>query len=187
MNLYKFQAGTKDYEIGVLFSTHGEEHRIQSDEKPRSELYLHAASVVNLANSYFGLPPLKAALKEVIFSSGQQGPRFKLALRVYSSGGDEARLVFPAVSRKAIEAKGSNKLSEQAIARNNLNAAVDLLEAAIKDYVRGRRQQAVFDFQSEESRLSSLAGDLDEDRDYEVDEDDEAYEEEQSELALAQQ
>lgn len=154
MKIYKFQAKTKDYEIGVLFSTHGEEMRLQSNDQPKSELYLHASSVALLASQYFGLPAIKAGLKEITFSEGQHGPVFRLTLRVYGPRAEESRLVFPAVSRRIIEAKGSAKLSDQSIERNNLNTTVDLLEASIRDYVHGRRQQAVFDFQAEEMRLN---------------------------------
>lgn len=151
MNISKFQNGTKDYDVGVIYSTHQEEFKLQSNDRPASELYLHAESVVLLATELFGLKGLRAELREIAFSSGQHGPTSRVSLRVPTSQGDDARMVLPAVSRADLEDAKTHEV-DPIHPRNAYNLAVNLLEASITAYVQGRRQQAVFDFNAEVTR-----------------------------------
>lgn len=153
MTIYKFQNGTKDFAVGVTYSTHGEELRLQSDDKPGSELYLHAGSVALLALELFGIGEVRASLRDIAFTEGQHGKMTRVSLDVPTSQGEDARLVFPAVSRMDIEDAKSHEVYPEH-PQNAYNLAVNLLEESIWDYVQGRRQQAVFDFEAEKQRES---------------------------------
>ena len=158
MKIYKFQNGTKDFDVGVLYSTHGEEMRLQSNDSPSSEVGLHAASVVFLALSYFGLNGLRAHLKEIVFSEGQHGAQTGIVLQVLDIFGTYAKLVLPKVGRADVENVKTHEV-DPTHPRNMLNVAVNCLEGAIMEYVRGRRQQAVFNFQAEQEREAGDDGD----------------------------
>ena len=152
MTIYKFQNGTKDYAVGVLYSTHGEEFRLQSDDQPRSELFLHAASVAYLAIELFGLEGLRAGLREIAFSDGQNGPATSVTLSVPTNVDIDAKMALPKVTRRDLEDAQTHEV-DPAHPRNAYNLAVTMLWESIVEYVQGRRQQAMFDFQEEQKRV----------------------------------
>jgi hypothetical protein len=166
VDIFKFQNGTKDFDVGVLFYTHGEEYRLQSDDAPKSELYLQCSNVVVFVLDYLGLKGLHATLKEIVFGSGQNGKTTRLTLSVPTTEGNYAKLLLPKISRADLcDSKSKEPILGHP--RNLYNEAMDLLEEMIKDYVHGRRQQAVLDFEAEEERLSEDGGDQNDEDDHE--------------------
>lgn len=166
MKLYKFQNGTKDYKIGVLYETHGECYRLQSDDEGRSELYLQASNLVFMACALFGLEDLHASLKEIAFSDGQDGKATRLVLTLPTATADFAKLQLPKVPRReVVDSKTKEPIIDHP--RNLYNSAVDLMELQIAEYVQGRRKQAVLDFEAEEERIANGKAESDEDYDEE--------------------
>jgi hypothetical protein len=168
MQIYKFQNGTKDFNVGVLYSTHGEEMRLQSNDEPRSELYLQASSLVFMASSLFGLQGLRPSLKEISFSSGQDGAATRLLLTVPLADGSFGKLALPKIPRRdVVDSKTKEPIADHP--RNLYNTAADLFEKLVVDYVQGRRLQAVLDFNAEQIRTEGEPVEND-DEDFDVEE-----------------
>lgn len=144
--------------VTVDYSGLSESFRIATCDEAQTELYAAAANVAILGRLALGMVMERAGFVSIDFYHGDK-PGTKLGLSMPTFEGDSAKISCPKISSAEVRKDGEVIADHP---QNLYNAAVEILEAEIVKFVKGKRLQMAlpFDQSPEERRLATEVADL---------------------------
>jgi hypothetical protein len=144
--------------ITVDYSGLLESFRIVTMDEAQAGLYQAAANVAILGRLALGMVVEGAGFVSIDFSHGDE-PGSKLSLSMPTYVGDPAKISCPKISAAPVRENGEVIEDHP---RNLYNSAVEILEAEIVSFVKGKRLQMAlpFDQSPEERKLTKEFGEV---------------------------